>query len=191
MRWASETGEGRREHGYARPAGRLPLSSSSGIAGAAEDSREEVPMDKFGIGGFGPKPQASSGGKAVKALLAVVGLVGAIVAGIYTSMTTSDWALVIYAFVMVSYLVGRGLGDILTEPFKVKRTLYFGIPALTATGVLYVTHAWWDRWWLAVLLGLLVGGVLIGGVLATVLFPGIAKEEAEDTAERTRRQFDL
>jgi hypothetical protein len=41
------------------------------------------------------------------------------------------------------------------------------------------------------LLGLVVGAVLIGGVLSTILFPGIAKEEAEDTAQRTRRQLDL
>ena len=148
-------------------------------------------MNKFGIGGFVPTPQASSGARTVKALLGVVGVVGAIGAGIYTYMTTSDWALAIYAFVMVAYLVGRGLGDILTEPHKIKRALYFAIPAVTATGVLYVTHAWWGMWWLAVLLGLVVGAVLIGGVLATVLFPGIAQEEAADTAERTRRQFDL
>jgi len=148
-------------------------------------------VNKFGIGGFVPAPQASSGARAVKALLVVVGFVGAIIAGFYTYTTTSDWALVIYAFLMVSYLVGRGLGDILTEPHKIKRTLYFAVPALTATGVLYVTHAWWGMWWLAVLLGLVVGAVLIGGVLSTVLFPGIAKEEAEDTAARTRRQLDL
>jgi len=152
-------------------------------------------MDKFGIGGFGgafrPSQQASGGAKTIKTLLAVTGFVGAIIAGVYTYMTTSDWALVIYAFVIVSYLVGRGLGDVLTEPHKTKRTMFFAIPALTATGVLYVTHAWWGMWWLAVLLGLVVGGALIGGVLSTVLFPGIAKEEAEDTTARTRRQFDL
>jgi hypothetical protein len=150
-------------------------------------------VNKFGIGGFVPPPQAraSSGAKAVKAVFVVVGLVGAIIAGFYTYTTTSDWALVIYAFLIVSYLVGRGLGDILTEPHKVKRTIFFAIPALTATGVLYVTHAWWGMWWLAVLLGLVVGAVLIGGVLSTILFPGIAQEEAEDTAARTRRQFDL
>jgi hypothetical protein len=92
---------------------------------------------------------------------------------------------------MVSYLVGRGLADVLTESHKIRRAMFFAIPALTATGVLYVTLAWWGMSWLAVLLGLLLGAALIGGVLAAVLFPAIAKEEAEDTAERTRRQFDL
>jgi hypothetical protein len=127
----------------------------------------------------------------IKALLLVVGFFGAIAAGIYTYTATSEWALAIFVFVMVSYLVGRGLGDVLTEPHKVKRTIYFAIPAVAATAVLYVTQAWWGTWWLAVLLGLVVGAVIIGGVLDVVLFPGITREEAQDTAERTRRQFDL
>lgn len=148
-------------------------------------------MDKFGIGGFRPIPRTGGGSKPIKALFAGVGLVLAVVAGIWTYTTASDWALALYAFLMVSYLVGRGLGDVVTEPHKFKRALFFAIPALTATGVLYVTHLWWGMWWLAVLLGVVVGAVLIGGVLSTVLFPGIAQEEAADTAQRTRRQLDL
>jgi hypothetical protein len=148
-------------------------------------------MNKFSIGSYAPAPHARSGGKGVKAVLIVVGFVGAIAAGVYTYVATSEWALGVYVFVMVSYVVGRGLGDVLTEPHKVKRTLYFAIPVVTATAVLYLTHAWWGMWWLAALLGILVGAVIIGGILDAVLFPAIAKEEAEDTAERTRHQFDL
>ena len=151
-------------------------------------------MDKFGmISGFRPQttPKLGSGAKAVKALLGIVGFVGGIFAGIYMYRRSSSWALAIYAFMFVSYVVGRALGDILVEPQRVKRTLYFAIPVLTATGVLYITHRWWNMWWLAVVLGVLVGGLIIGGVLATVLFPGIAKEEAKDSTERTKRSFGL
>jgi hypothetical protein len=46
-----------------------------------------LPMNKFGIGGFEPRPRASSGARSVKALFAVVGFVGGIAAAIYTYLT--------------------------------------------------------------------------------------------------------
>ena len=148
-------------------------------------------MNKFSIGDYAPAPQTHAGGKNLKAFLAFVGLIGGVVAAVYTYTETSEWALALYVVVMVSYIVGRGLGDVITEPHKVKRTIFFAIPAITATAVLVLTHTWFGVWWLAVLLGLFVGAVLIGGVLDAILFPGIAKEEAEDSAARTKRQFDL
>lgn len=144
------------------PAEGLQLLEMLALAEAARRAQRLMAVQRvFGIAGF------------------LVGIAGGVAA--YTQ--TSEWGLAVFVFLTTAYVIGRGVADVITDPKKVRRAVYFAIPPATATGVLYVTHQWWDRWWLAALLGLTVG-VLLGAVIAGILLPGIAREEAEDDRRR-------
>jgi hypothetical protein len=118
---------------------------------------------------------------------AVFGVLG-ILAGIAAAVAAYYWiadsfALAIFAFLLAAQLVGRGLGDVISDPRKVRRTLYFLLGPALSTAILYGVYLLWERWWLAAVVGF-VGGVILSRLLALFLFPQIDREEQEDTARR-------
>ena len=124
--------------------------------------------------------------KRVHAIFGLVGLIIGAAVALYAYNETSSIALAIFVVVMVQSYIGRGLGDVATDPEKGKRFVYFTLQPLLAGGVLWLTYQWWDNMWLSAFLGFLVGG-LVWGLLAALLFPKIAEEEAHDNQERWTR----
>lgn len=121
----------------------------------------------------------------LQGLFGLIGLAAGVVAAIMIYGRTSSWAAVIFVFVLATYLIGRGIPDVITEPHRIRRALYFLVTPAVAAGVLFLSLRWWDRWWLAVLLALTVGAVL-GAIISFVLFGRIAQEEMLDDAARRR-----
>ena len=121
----------------------------------------------------------------LQALFGLLGLAAGVVGAIMIYGRTSSWAAVIFVFVLATYLIGRGIPDVITEGHRIRRALYFLVTPAVATGVLYLSLRWWDRWWLAVLLALTVGATL-GAIISFILFARIAQEEMMD--DRRRRQ---
>jgi uncharacterized membrane protein YjjP (DUF1212 family) len=77
------------------------------------------------------------------------------------------------------------VADVVTDPHKIRRVLYFALMPVACTGILYLAYQQWDRMWLAVVLGF-VGGIILNGSLAPLLFPQIHREEEMDSMERVR-----
>ncbi len=119
---------------------------------------------------------------AIRWVFGLVALVGAAVGAWYAYRVTSSWALVFFVFFVVSFVVGRGTPDLITDPEKGKRLGYFGIPPVLAVAALAGAYRWWETWWLAVVIGFVV--YFFGAVLATLLFPRIAEEETQDDLTR-------
>jgi len=130
------------------------------------------------------RPKKTSA-KAVGVICGLLGLAGGVVAGFYARKATSSWFLAIYAFLLVQWLVGLGLGQVLTGAHRVQRTLTYFIPALTATGALYLAQRLWDTWWLSVVLGVFVGG-LIGIIAVTLMLPRLFTQEVADSSSSWR-----
>lgn len=116
----------------------------------------------------------------------ILALVSAILASIYVYDRFASWALVVYVFLVTSFLIGRGVADVITDQQKVRRAVYFAVFPVVGTGVLYVTYRWWSTWWLSVVLASVVG-VLVTGLIHLRWFPRIHAEELEDTVQRSRR----
>jgi hypothetical protein len=132
----------------------------------------------------GPRVQRVRVAFSALALLAAIG--GAIYA--YT-LESSIW-LSVFVALMALQAVGRGVADVITDPDKVRRALYFVVETAAPIAVLYVTYNAWEMWWLAVLLAVFVGG-LLAIVLQSVLFPRIHREELEDSARRMAESLKL
>lgn len=126
---------------------------------------------------------------ATQGVFALLGIVAGVVGAVFAYGATSSWFVVAFAFLAGSYLIGRAASDIVTDPNKVRRALYFLIPPAAAAPVLLLAYELWGRWWLAVLLALV--GWTIGSGIGHLLFPRIAREETVDSAERTRRSLGL
>lgn len=121
-----------------------------------------------------------------KRIHAIFGLAGLIIGGAaawYAYNETSSIALAIFVLVMVQNYIGRGLGDVVTDPEKVKRFVYFTLQPVLAGGVLWLTYQWWDKMWLSAILGFVVGG-LLWALVAAVFLPKIAREEDQDNVDR-------
>jgi hypothetical protein len=146
-----------------------------------------VLSSELAMSSTGTAPSQPDRTRHVQARFAVIAVLAAIGAAVSAYLVTSSWALPIFVFLMTLYLVARGVPDVITDPQKLKRALYFLAMPAVAAGVLALAYWWWDRWWLAVLLGFVVGVPL--GVAAAVLgFPRIAEEEIADDEERARRR---
>lgn len=120
---------------------------------------------------------------AVRAVFTFVAVVAAIAGSVYAySVEESVWLSIFVALIALQ-LFGRGIPDVITDPDKVVRALYFlFLPAL-ATGILAVTYALSGRWWLSVPIAL-VGAVILNTLLAPRLFPRIHQQETLDSARR-------
>jgi hypothetical protein len=123
-----------------------------------------------------------------QAIFGALALAGAIAGAIYAYSVESSVWLSVFVALMVLHVIGRGAADVVTDPDKVRRALYFLMLPALATAVLYGAHQAWGEWWLAVVLGLVVGSVL-NAILAPALFPRVHREETEDTAQRMAQQL--
>jgi hypothetical protein len=92
-------------------------------------------------------------------------------------------ALAVFVFFATNYFVGRGVGDVVTDDRKIKRFFFFLLPVVIDSALIYLTYQWWDRMWLSVLIGFLVGGS-IWAVIAVTAFADIQNEEQVDTKKR-------
>ena len=108
-----------------------------------------------------------------------LGIAGAVVA----YKMESSIALAIFVFFVIQSFVGRGLGDVVTDPHKAKRFVYFTLQPALIIGVFYVTYALWGTMWLSALLGIVVRSIL-WQLLAVIVFPDIHEEETADSLGR-------
>jgi hypothetical protein len=127
--------------------------------------------------------EVSAETKAVRAVFGLLAWAGAAVAAFYAYDRAGSVWLSVFVGLMVLQLVGRGVADVITDPRKLQRTLYFLLGPALATAVLYGAYEAWKTWWLAFVLALVVGGIL-NLILASRLFPDIHREETEDTVSR-------
>ncbi len=96
---------------------------------------------------------------------------------------TGSIALPIFVFFATYSVVGRGLGDVVTDDKKVKRLLFFLLPVVIDSALIYLTYQWWGLMWLSVLIGVFVGGA-IWAVVAVTGFADIQSEEEADNKQR-------
>ncbi len=131
------------------------------------------------------RPDRSERDRKVHAAFNLVGLVAGAGTAYLAWDRTETLSLPIFAFFLTNYLVGRGLGDLVTDPQKVKRFFYFVLPAAIDCGLLYLTYQWWGLMWVAVLVGFFVGA-MIWAPIATLLFSDIHGQESQDTIDRMK-----
>lgn len=166
---------------------RRELEEALAAVSETADAYDDLIKARFG-GRLFSEPAVAIGARGSKRTLqAVFGLLG-IVAGVLAAIAAylwidSSYALAVYAFLLVAFLVGRGIADVITDPHKARRALYFLLQPAIATAIVYGAYGLWGRWWLAVLLGF-VGGAIVAGALGPVLFPRIHQEEQADTTQR-------
>jgi hypothetical protein len=123
-----------------------------------------------------------SGGMAVRGLFGLLGLGVGIVGGwVAYDRTGSVW-LAVFVGLMAANYIGRGIADVITDPQKGRRFVFFTLPLVFAVGGLAGAYLVWDAWWIAVIVGFVF--YVMGYVVATVMFPAIAGEEAADTMSR-------
>jgi Putative bacterial sensory transduction regulator len=134
-------------------------------------------------GGQPARAPASSSLHMVRSVFALLGLVAAIGGAIWAYELESSVWLSAFVALMAMNLVARGAADLVTDPQKLRRAVYFVLQPAISTGVLVASYDAWERWWLAVLLGLIVGGA-ISQIVRALLLPKIHREETEDTARR-------
>jgi hypothetical protein len=161
------------------------VTVSRPVAPSPADQAMAVRILQDMLGGGAARRRSDERAKRLQGLFAMVALLAGGAAGFLAYRWSSSWALVIFAFLMTTYFVARAIPDLITDEQRVRRLAFFLAMPAVATGVLALTHVWWDRWWLSVLLAL-TAGLVLGALLANVLFPRIAREEAED--DRRRRE---
>jgi hypothetical protein len=131
--------------------------------------------------------QAQNGTLVVRSIFALLAfIIGGAVAW-YAYSQTSSWALVLFAFLATLYVGSRVIPDIITDPDKPARVVYFGLPFVIAISALAASYWLWQAWWLAVVIAFAAG--FVGQLAANIMFPEIAAEEAEDTATRMGRDY--
>jgi hypothetical protein len=135
------------------------------------------------------KSGALSSKRAVQTVFGALGVLGGLGGAIYAFSRSSSFALAIYVFVVVNYVIARGVADAVTDPYKIRRLLYFALMPALSTGLLYLAYRQWDKMWLAVVLGL-AGGLVLNGILAPIIFPRIHREEGEDSLERVKEAIE-
>lgn len=126
-----------------------------------------------------------SGVVAMRALFALAGLAAGLLTGWLAYDRTESVVLAVFAGLLAMNYIGRGIGDVITDPQKGRRFVFFTLPLVFAVGGLAVGYTIWAAWWVASVVGFVL--YIVGSVVATVLFPRIAAEEAEDTQVRMGR----
>jgi hypothetical protein len=121
----------------------------------------------------------------VRAVFSVLGLLAAIGAAIFAHDRFGSWALAIFALLWVQYIIARIIPDLITEPDRIRRFLFFALYPALAVGLLLVTHGWWGKWWLSALIGYL-GGTFLARLVGILIMPRISLEEFQDDQERIR-----
>ncbi len=129
------------------------------------------------------RPDRDARVKKVHAVFNLLGILAGASAAYVAWDRVGSLALTIFAFFAANYLVGRGFGDVVTDDKKVKRFLFFVMPVLIDSGLIYLTYQWWDTMWLSVLIGFFAGGA-IWAALSVIAFSDIQGEEDADNKER-------
>lgn len=136
----------------------------------------------------GRRPTADPRTKRIRAVFNLLAWIGAIAAAFYAYRWISSYALAIFVFLMVMHIVGRGIPDVITDPNKIQRVLFFALYPAICAALVYFTYQWWGRMWLAVILGLVLGAIF-NGLAGAVLFPRVYREEQEDTKQRIKETW--
>lgn len=123
-----------------------------------------------------------SGGVAVRSLFGLVGLAAGLFIGWLAYDRTGSVVLAVFAGLLAMNYIGRGVADVITDPQKGRRFVFFTLPLVFAVGGLAGGYTIWGVWWVAVIVGFAL--YVVGSVVATVLFPRIAAEEAADSESR-------
>lgn len=121
--------------------------------------------------------------KQIHMWFSLVGFIAGVGAVVYAYNESSSIALAIFAFLVVNSYVGRGLGDVATDPEKAKRFVYFTVQPALLIGIFYGTYQWWGIMWLSAVLGVVIG-LILWQLIGFVLLPEIHAEELQDTQER-------
>jgi hypothetical protein len=133
---------------------------------------------------------AGAGVRRIRSVFGVLAFFAGVLAAIYAYSLSSSIALAIYVFLFANYIVSRGVADVITDPYKVRRVLYFSLQPALSTGVLYLVYRLWGKMWLAVVLGIILG-VFLHALLAPRLFPRIHVEEGLDSAQRMKEMKEM
>lgn len=133
-------------------------------------------------------PHRAAEAKKVHAVFGLAGFVVGVLGAIWAYNETTSIALPIFVFLVAQSYIGRGLGDVATDPDKGKRFVYFTLQIISSVAVCYFTYQWWSTMWLSVLLGLTVGAFL-WQLLAVILFPEIHEEEQRDSLDRLKESW--
>lgn len=88
----------------------------------------------------------------------------------------------VFVFLLGQYVVGRAVCDLITDPDRFRRAVYFAVLPVVAIGLLVGANQIWDSMWSAVLIGL-VGGWVTQQLIGGLLLPGIRAEERADDLE--------
>lgn len=123
-----------------------------------------------------------SGGMAVRSLFGLLGLAVGIFGGWLAYDRTNSVVLAVFVGLLAMNYIGRGVADVITDPQKGRRFVFFTLPLIFAVGGLAGAYTLWGVWWVAVVVGFVL--YVVGSVVATVLFPRIAAEEAADSESR-------
>jgi len=119
----------------------------------------------------------------LRALFSILGMAAGAGAGwLAYSWSDRSWVLAVFVGLLVMNLIARGVADLITDPQKGRRLVFFTLPTVLAAGGLAGAYALWHKWWLAVLIGAVF--YFIGQVVVTIMLPHIAAEEQADSASR-------
>ena len=124
----------------------------------------------------------SSSHLGVRTLFGLLGLAAGVYGGWQAYDRTNSIVLAVFVGLLLTNYVGRGIADVITDPEKGRRFVFFTLPVVVSVGGLAGAYALWGIWWVAVIVGSVV--YIVGSVVATAMFPSIAIEEAVDTASR-------
>ena len=130
-----------------------------------------------------PKMDQSKHILRLRAVFSILGLAFAIGAGIFTYTKITSWALAIFVFLWTQFFVARAIPDLITDPNKIKRFIFFALHPAAGVALLLGTYELWQIWWLSALIGYL-GGLFLGRILALIILPDISMEETRDDEKR-------
>jgi hypothetical protein len=121
----------------------------------------------------------------IRAVFSIIGFAAAIGAGIYIYRRIDSWAVAIFTYLWMQFVVARAVPDLITDPNKIRRFIFFALHPAIAVGLLYITYRWWEMWWLSALIGYF-GGIFLARLIGGIILPRVALEEARDDQERMK-----
>jgi hypothetical protein len=130
-----------------------------------------------------PKMDQRKSIRRLRAVFSILGLALAIGAGIFTYTKITSWALGIFVFLWTQFFVARAIPDLITDPDKIKRFIFFALHPAAGVALLLGSYELWQIWWLSALIGYL-GGLLLGRIIALIILPDISMEETRDDEKR-------
>lgn len=110
----------------------------------------------------------------------VFAAIGALATAVIVHRWLGSWWLDLFVFTEVNYVVGRAVPDLVTEPERWRRGVFFALGPILSTAVLLVAWGLSERMWVAVVVGLVVGPVLRTAAGLVGLRDILADETARD-----------